>query len=65
LLGFNLGVELGQLGIVALVLPLAWWARETLFYRRVVLAGGSLAIAAVAAVWFAERAFDLALITSA
>jgi hypothetical protein len=64
LLGFNLGVELGQLGIVALVLPLAWWARETLFYRRVVLAGGSLAIAAVAAVWFAERAFDLALITS-
>lgn len=65
LLGFNLGVELGQLGIVALVLPLAWWARETLFYRRVVLAGGSLAIAAMAAVWFAERAFDLALITSA
>lgn len=65
LLGFNLGVELGQLGIVALVLPLAWWARETLFYRRVVLAGGSLAIAAVAAVWFAERAFDLALVTSA
>ncbi|MFZ5549427.1 MAG: HupE/UreJ family protein [Pseudomonadota bacterium] len=65
LLGFNLGVELGQLGIVAVVLPLAWWARHTLFYRRVVLAGGSAAIAAVAALWFTERAFDVALITAA
>lgn len=65
LLGFNLGVELGQLGIVAVVLPLAWWARHTPFYRRVVLAGGSVAIAAVAAVWFTERAFDVALITAA
>lgn len=65
LLGFNLGVELGQLGIVALLLPLAWWLRETPFYRRVVLAGGSMAIAAVAAVWFVERAFDMVLVTAA
>jgi HupE / UreJ protein len=64
LLGFNLGVELGQLGIVALVLPLAWWARETRFYRRVVLGGGSGAIAIVAVLWFTERAFDVALITT-
>jgi hypothetical protein len=28
-------------------------------YRRLLLAGGSAAIAAVAAIWFAERAFDL------
>jgi hypothetical protein len=62
LVGFNLGVELGQLGIVSLALPLAWWVRNTRFYRRVVLAGGSLAIAAIAAVWFAERAFDVVLI---
>ena len=64
LVGFNVGVELGQLGIVAIALPLAWWARETRFYRRVVLAGGSVAIAFVAALWFAERAFDLQLITT-
>ena len=64
LVGFNVGVELGQLGIVAIALPLAWWVRETMFYRRVVLAGGSLAIAFVAALWFAERAFDLRLITA-
>jgi hypothetical protein len=63
LVGFNLGVELGQLGIVAIALPLAWWARETRFYRRVVLGGGSVVIAAIAAVWFAERAFDLRLLT--
>lgn len=63
LVGFNVGVELGQLGIVAIALPLAWWVRDTRFYRRVVLGGGSVAIAAVAALWFAERAFDLALIS--
>ena len=63
LLGFNLGVELGQLAIVAVALPLAWWLRGTLFYRRGVLAGCSLAIAAVAGLWFVERAFDVSLIT--
>lgn len=63
LLGFNLGVELGQLAIVAVALPLAWWLRGTLFYRRGVLAGGSAAIAAVAGLWFVERAFNLSLIT--
>ena len=62
-MGFNVGVELGQLGIVAIALPLAWWARDTRFYRRVVMVGGSAAIAFVAALWFAERAFDLQLIT--
>ena len=61
LLGFNLGVELGQLAIVAAFLPLAYALRNGVFYRRVVLGGGSLAIAAVAALWLAERAFDLRL----
>jgi hypothetical protein len=59
LVGFNLGVEGGQLAIVAAFLPLAYALRQGLFYRRVVLWGGSLAIAAVAAAWFVERAFDL------
>jgi hypothetical protein len=61
LLGFNLGVELGQLAIVAAFLPTAYVLRRSAFYRRVVLLGGSLAIAALAAVWFVERAFDLKL----
>jgi hypothetical protein len=62
LLGFNLGVEAGQLAIVAVFLPLAFALRRTTFYRRGVLVGGSLAIAALAAVWLAERVFDLALL---
>ena len=63
LLGFNLGVELGQLAIVALFLPLAWALRETIFYRRFVLPGGSLVILALALLWFAERAFNLTLVS--
>jgi hypothetical protein len=61
LAGFNIGVELGQLAIVALFLPLAYVLRAKWGYRRLLLAGGSAAIAAVAAVWFAERAFDVQL----
>ncbi|MEX5748622.1 HupE/UreJ family protein [Massilia sp. X63] len=61
LVGFNLGVELGQLAIVAVFLPLAWRLRKGLFYRRVVMLGGSVAIALVAAIWLAERSLDLQL----
>ncbi|GGX76378.1 HupE/UreJ family protein [Massilia dura] len=57
--GFNLGVELGQLAIVAVVLPLAFALRATRAYRRVLLPAGSLAIALVAFAWLGERAFDL------
>ncbi len=62
LVGFNVGVELGQLAIVAVFLPLAYALRHGRFYRRVVLTGGSVLIALVAVVWFAERAFDLKLL---
>ena len=62
LLGFNLGVEAGQLAIVAAFLLLAYPARASAFYRRVVLVGGSLLIAAVALGWFVERAFNLKLL---
>ena len=61
LVGFNVGVEIGQLCIVALVLPLAWSLRGTRTYRGA-FAGGSLAIAGVAGLWLVQRAFDLSLI---
>jgi hypothetical protein len=61
LLGFNLGVEAGQLVIVAVFLPLAYAVRDTGFYRRVVLVGGSVAITLVATLWLVERAFDVQL----
>jgi hypothetical protein len=54
-------VELGQLAIVAVFLPLAYWLRKGLFYRRVVMLGGSAAIALLATLWLAERALDLRL----
>jgi hypothetical protein len=61
LLGFNVGVELGQLAIVAAFLPLAYALRASWFYRRVVFVGGSALIAAAASLWFSERAFDIKL----
>jgi len=59
LLGFNVGVELGQLAIVALFLPVAFALRSTRFYREAVLIGGSVLIVGVALLWFAERAFGI------
>jgi hypothetical protein len=59
LVGFNLGVEAGQLAIVAAFLPLAFAARHSWAYRRIVLVGGSAAIALLALLWLVERAFDL------
>ena len=64
LLGFNLGVEIGQLSIVAVFLPLSFALRKTWAYRRVVFSAGSAAIALVAAVWLVERAFNLRLISA-
>jgi len=62
LVGFNLGVEAGQLALVCLFVPAAYLLRRSWFYRRPVFFGGSVAIAAVASVWLAERMFDLKLL---
>jgi hypothetical protein len=61
LVGFNLGVEVGQLAIVSAFLPVAFLLRRSGFYRRVVFIGGSAAIALVALVWLAERALAVKL----
>ena len=59
LVGFNLGVEAGQLLIVAVLVPLAYAVRRSGFYRRVIFVPGSAVIAAVALGWMIERGFDL------
>ena len=64
LLGFNLGVEAGQLAIVAVFLPLAFWLRNTPFYRKGVFKAGSWLTLLVALVWLVERAFNLKLMTA-
>ncbi len=61
LVGFNVGVELGQLAIVLVFLPIAYALRRTVFYRRAVMVGGSIVIALLASVWLVERAFGLKL----
>lgn len=64
LLGFNLGVELGQLVIVVIALPLAWLACRELGaerYRRRVLPAVAVLIAVIAVKWLIERVFDVAL----
>ena len=62
LVGFNLGVEAGQLAIVAVFLPLAFALRRSAFYRRAVMIGGSLLIATLAGIWLVERVFEVKLL---
>jgi hypothetical protein len=57
LLGFNGGVEIGQLAIVILIVPLMYVSRGTVAYGRAVLPAGAVIIACVASYWFVTRAF--------
>jgi hypothetical protein len=64
LLGFNFGVEVGQLAIVVVFLPVAYLLRNTTLYRKGVFVSGSLLTMLVALVWLAERVFNLKLISA-
>jgi len=59
LVGFNLGVEVGQMAIVVAFVPIAFALRRTAFYRRGVLTVGSILISLIALWWFIQRAFDI------
>jgi hypothetical protein len=61
LAGFNIGVEIGQLSVVLVVVPLIFVLRERRLYRPAILVGGSAAIAVVAAGWFVQRALGFGL----
>ena len=62
LLGFNLGVEIGQLAIVAGAFFVLATLRRWSGYTRWVLGLGSVLIAIVAALWFVERVFDISIL---
>jgi hypothetical protein len=64
LVGFNVGVEMGQLAIVLVFIPVAYALRRRCLYRRLVLRGGSLFVALVATVWLVERVFNLKIISN-
>lgn len=55
LLGFNIGVELGQLAIVTVFFPIAWKLRATPFYRWGFVFMGSIVIAMIALYWLVDR----------
>ncbi|MBI3192623.1 MAG: HupE/UreJ family protein, partial [Pedosphaera parvula] len=55
LVSFNVGVEAGQLVVVALFLPVAYRLRRTRLYRQGALGTGSVFIAGVALTWMCER----------
>lgn len=61
LVSFNLGVEAGQLAVVAALLPLAYLWRRSWTYPRLILGAGSSCIVAIASLWLIERSFDLKL----
>ncbi len=63
LVGFNLGVELGQSALVALFVPLAFLVRRSGPYRWGALQLGSVVISVVAAIWLYERAFNVLVIS--
>ncbi|MCY7308153.1 MAG: HupE/UreJ family protein [Rhodoferax sp.] len=62
LLQFNLGLELGQLLIVALVTVLLFTLRSQRAYPKVFVRGGSLLAMGIASVWFVERVANVSLL---
>ncbi len=58
LLGFNLGVEAGQMLVVAASFALLAWAARWRGYGRWVLRNGSVAVALLAVLWIVERVAD-------
>lgn len=55
LAGFNIGVELGQLAVVAAALPLLAWLRGRPVYHRWLMPATSMAVAGIAGWWLLQR----------
>jgi hypothetical protein len=60
LLGFNLGVELGQIAIICLMFPVLFLLRTRPVYLPI-LRYASVLLIVIAAFWFVERLLDLSL----
>ena len=55
LLAFNIGVEIGQIAVLAACFLVVGWARERDWYRWRVAVPGALMVGAVGLFWFVER----------
>ncbi len=58
LFGFNVGVELGQVAIIAIAFPILYFIRRSRFYPHI-LVYGSVLLIFVSLYWFVERAFEV------
>ncbi len=63
LLSFNVGVELGQLAVVLLALPLLVVLSSWRGYQSYVVRGGSFVLLLMSLFWFVDRAFDMQLLS--
>ena len=62
LLQFNLGIEAGQLAIVAVVTTVLFALRRWAGYARVVIGGGSSVAMVIAGLWFIERTANVSIL---
>ena len=63
LLQFNVGLELGQLCIVAVVTTLLFLCRKRAGYAKVVVGGGSVVAIVIATLWFIERVANVSILS--
>jgi len=62
LLQFNLGIEVGQLVIVAIVTTVLFALRRWPGYARIVIGGGSSVAMVIAGLWFIERTANVSIL---
>jgi hypothetical protein len=55
LIGFNIGVEIGQLAVIGMAFALVGWFIHRGWYSKVIAIPASLVIAAIGAYWVVER----------
>jgi len=55
LIMFNIGVEIGQLILVLVLLPILFWVRKKVFYQPVILTGVSVLTILISVGWVLER----------
>ena len=61
LLGFNIGVEVGQLVIIAVIFPVLYFFRKHKFYPQL-LVYMSVLLIIISLYWCVERVFDINLL---
>jgi hypothetical protein len=64
LFSFNVGVELGQLAVVAGLLPVLFLIRRSAAYTQVALPAGSLVIMVIGFMWLLQRATGMNIVPS-